>query len=520
MERVAEMAGEMVRPGGHVLLFCTIEQHSLWKKVFERVRMSRQERLSANITTRSEQAFTCTNEPYLAIYKPQHYLHANRSSATLLTGTQYIFHCKRNGVPHEREKEMVNWQPFNYVQSRYPACKHIIDNVPRLAPGEQVRVANQAFDAEAQVPKARRTKALRNEQKCLPLLRELISRFSQPGDIVVDFFSGTLSTALACLTLPEVHVFAGTELDADCHAAAVPEVCKRFAVHISMGNNVNIPMSHEIRSALRFLCTSFRQSTRQAGDVAWEAPADMPQYQALLRCVVASIASTSNNPSWVTEFVSMPVHRWPAIMQSRLHQMDEDSLLQLDAGCNQVFIAKSGVQHPAAGRGCFAANTFHPGELIGFYYGALVYTDLSTRPQKTKEYGEGVLAATSESFRMNAIQIRKAGRARGFDGVGELVSGQMALFIVPPKFCSMRYINDARYLNNDAQAQLEKTTAKRLANARFEQHPAEVTRPKDLEAVSLIQVRATRVINPGDELFLDYGTDYMLFKDNVYCGGE
>ncbi len=38
---------------------------------------------------------------------------------------------------------------------------------------------------------------LRSEQKSLLILREFIERYSNKGDIVVDFFSGTFSTALA-----------------------------------------------------------------------------------------------------------------------------------------------------------------------------------------------------------------------------------------------------------------------------------------------------------------------------------
>ena len=59
---------------------------------------------------------------------------------------------------------------------------------------------------------------LRPEQKSLVLLQEVIVSISQSGDLVVDPFAGTYSTAVACLTIlhDELRRFLECEADLAC----------------------------------------------------------------------------------------------------------------------------------------------------------------------------------------------------------------------------------------------------------------------------------------------------------------
>jgi DNA modification methylase len=66
------------------------------------------------------------------------------------------------------------------------------------------------------------TEHLRSEQKPVLLSRELIYRFSVAQDVVVDLFSGTYTTAAACLSMPDgcYRRFIGFERDKACHDQA------------------------------------------------------------------------------------------------------------------------------------------------------------------------------------------------------------------------------------------------------------------------------------------------------------
>ena len=84
----------------------------------------------------------------------------------------------------------------------------------------------------------------------------------------------------------------------------------------------------------------------------------------------------------------------------------------------------------------------------------------------------------------------------------------------------MRYINDARYIDGDSDKQQFSDNGGRSANVRYYQSARKVRTPKDLESLDVIEVRANRVINPGEELFGDYGSGYLLFHSDEFHEGR
>ena len=165
------------------MLFCSLEQFFTWVRLFRRC-----------------EEFLVDDVPLLAVYKSHLQSQRTRKSTALQNRSEYLVHVTRNGAG-QRAWNMVDWKNHGHVLTRYPAYSNIIDNVPHRARGETVlRYATEDEVLRATNHRVRR--AVRPEQKPLPLLRELICRFSMPSDTVVDLFCGTFSTGRACMSIP------------------------------------------------------------------------------------------------------------------------------------------------------------------------------------------------------------------------------------------------------------------------------------------------------------------------------
>ena len=105
---------------------------------------------------------------------------------------------KKNGLGYEEEKNMVNYKHFGYVKSTSLSYKNKMDNVKGPLQKERIMIRGD-----------KRFKQLLPEQKGLEFMMELIERFSQLRDQVIDLSAGTLSTGMACLLLPQYRTFVG-----------------------------------------------------------------------------------------------------------------------------------------------------------------------------------------------------------------------------------------------------------------------------------------------------------------------
>lgn len=138
-----------------------------------------------------------------------------------------------------RGRKIFSYQQLGFARSSFPEYRNVISDVKRPEQGERLTISSSEMET------ARR---LRREQKPSYLLRELIFWFSQPSEIVVTFFVGTLFTAVACFTVPEHSVSIGCELDPACFALAKNVVLKQFA-KAATDSSTNIVLSAEANQA-------------------------------------------------------------------------------------------------------------------------------------------------------------------------------------------------------------------------------------------------------------------------------
>ncbi|PXF48935.1 hypothetical protein BWQ96_01277 [Gracilariopsis chorda] len=122
-------------------------------------------------------------------------------------------------------------------------------------------------------------KRVRPEQECRALLKDLIRRFSQPGDLVVGMFAGTFWTAMAYMELPKHRKFVGCEPDKGYFEHARHAAIVHFASIIREGHT-DIEKSQELRKMPHCVSSAFPMG-RNRLTVLWRAVDRFPPYQIL-----------------------------------------------------------------------------------------------------------------------------------------------------------------------------------------------------------------------------------------------
>ncbi|KAK1858962.1 hypothetical protein I4F81_001561 [Pyropia yezoensis] len=164
MQRAARLFQTVVRPGGHVLIFCSAGQLGPWMDTLKALKDK------DPVGRKSLSAFRVDGHPLVAI-KDAHAVNSLRQSTTNLSNkVEFIVHATRAGVSQEECYAMVNYHTWNAVPSRFLAHDNVIDNV---RPPHFKEVVLRWRDGSRQW--------IRPEQKCLALILELILRFSSSG---------------------------------------------------------------------------------------------------------------------------------------------------------------------------------------------------------------------------------------------------------------------------------------------------------------------------------------------------
>ena len=193
---------------------------------------------------------------------------------------------------------------------------------------------------------------------------------------------------------------------------------------------------------------------------------------------------------------------WTPEWSRRLNIMDVQTLLAHDCYVRGVSIRKSTIKSEIAGKGLFAEKNFVKGDVLSYYYGALVYGEIGRKKKNLqRRYGEGVLAVAAKTLNKQSIEVHY----EFVDTSGERHSAWIAL----APFCCSRFINDPRYHDTDKADEEERKKNPRKSNVSFNtDKKAKLNR--DFERVDVIQVTATAAIPKGAEIFSDYGINYVF----------
>lgn len=140
--------------------------------------------------------------------------------------------CEAAGAEYVRTLPWVRWSQPQLSGDRPPQGLELVTLVHAQEIGKRggKRPRKKAFNGRGNMtellhegPEALRQKSLRGEdkykaEKPLDQMLELVSAFSNPGDVVADFCAGVGTTGVACVLLGRA--FIGTEIDAAVCARA------------------------------------------------------------------------------------------------------------------------------------------------------------------------------------------------------------------------------------------------------------------------------------------------------------
>ena len=140
-------------------------------------------------------------------------------------------------------------------------------------------------------------------------------------------------------------------------------------------------------------------------------------------------------------------------------------------------------------------KSYVKGDIIGYYYGSLVYGDLGAKRRLHKKYGTGILSVSTPEFDRWAMKISY----QFADADSNMYEG----FVVAAPFCVCRYLNDPRYLPGEdvpkAKKRVDNAVFKAKRTARWN---------RDFEMYDALQVVAKTDIRIGEELCVNYGAEY------------
>jgi len=277
---------------------------------------------------------------------------------------------------------------------------------------------------------------------------------------------GTGTCAIACSMLPSYREFFGADIDEEMVAITI----NRMTVHaISMIHDKTVPngypeISEKVKLAVSrlhaldaALYTTLARK-RKANHLIPAAPnsfsQDMP------RTLLRYLATISG----VKEVAQMPTIRrnpmdWDMEIISALHNCNPNAIRDLDAGEHRLYINTTITTDHLLNIELKAQETIHPGEVIAYHFGALMYgtwehlvEDYPPDPQHCT-YGEGILSVSFDMYKYAKVPIIPKGTKTG---AIEFTGNQ--IYIIPNRLCALSAATRVKSNGNARTVVLTPTT--------------------------------------------------------------
>ena len=447
MKKLIDICAELLRPGGHLFMFCAAEQFRGWMKIIEEHRSPMSGLLS----------FTMTKTPIVLCPKRGHYSYnPSHLSLTHKNITDMAVHAVRKvgQGDFEKARDMVSWVPHGYIDSTYPPYTNVIDGYIPLEAGESLRAYSSATSTASSA-----STMLRAEQKSLNLMKEIVARYSKAGDIVVDLFSGTCTTAVACISLPEYRQFYGCDSDSEALTRGRERMLDAY---IYYSKNRMLPPSlqvpEELQETVNILYTRYEFDDqpprglpchRPAGDdfrvVGPPLATRIPQY-------MLEYLNTCNGTTDFTDagIIKSTPDKYPSHLRGLLNTTPEEHLLNISLAHQKLLLVKNPA-HPDSTYTLVPMRTVEAGSVIGHVFGTLFYTDWSQGAPPSRAYTSGYCKMRLSDFRAKRVSILKSGTRLSLGGheneENDATQTSSHVYLVPTRLCPFWFARHSTYSN-------------------------------------------------------------------------
>ena len=499
MEECVEVISTILKPGGHGVLFCSDLQFSSWYKALRTPEFDDAD-LEADPNghaVKKSKVFEVERHSLKFVRKPGVYTTKPvRRSVNHVNVSEIAIHFWKVGLTATGNASKVNYSRDYGNGSIMAPWTNVMTNIPAVPQEEVVTADEDSNDRNKSGP----PEMFRPEQKAITWIMDLVQKFSKPGDIVVDLFSGTYSTFHACLLCDEPRRFYGCDLDESTLDLCEERILESYARQLLNVKSKLTPSSEQLKQDAQEIVRDAERFKINKRVTAWSTPDGLSPVQNFPIYIIKFLADYYMDQTLYVNARMQPITRWSNEWYRRLNLVDVKALRALVALNRKVQLRPSTIKSESAGIGVFADDNFDKDHVVGYYYGSIVYGDIGEKRRLTKVYGEGVMAVTSADYTKWAVEIS------GYQFVARDGS-KFTGWICPAPWCVVRYINDPRYLENDKATENERKNKPRTANV--------ICRPasncplnRDFQKCTAIQILTTRRVRRGEELFLNYGKHY------------
>ena len=492
MKDLVDICEQVLKPGGHGIIFCSFSQfekyRSLLTSLTEQVLDYENDPTGNTYTTTT--IFNVEPAPLVFIRGDGHFNNTTRSQLSHTNMVEICVHFWRKGGDPQDAKKKLDYKTPSEYGGTLPSWTNVVTNVPVPSGSEVVYLP---MEKEEDQYKHR----LRPEQKPVSLMKYLINKFTNGGDLVIDPCAGTFSTMQACMLLDNHRRFAGTDKDSNCACIVEEDMIGLYAKQVQNPKSDLTVEDGIVRQNIQTVCEFNMNKVVRKRATAWDVAPGLVPMQNFPPHIVQALCQYHNDFD-LYQYRHLSMNRWGLLQIQRMNNMDPIALRMYEANHYNLVIKKSRINHPHAGVGVFTTKVVKKGELLGHYYGALVYGDIGAKQRLHKRYGTGILSVTSQDFEKWSAKISTY---QFVDTNNNKYDG----YVAPAPFCVCRYINDPKVVKGEKNP--PSNNNRRKANVEFRVDP-KARCNRDFEKYTAVSVVATTTIRADEELYVPYGDEY------------
>lgn len=173
----------------------------------------------------------------------------------------------------------------------------------------------------------------------------------------------------------------------------------------------------------------------------WEMPSGLPAVQSFLRPNLHHLSSYVSDPSLHHQGQNLRMTLWTTKCRVRMNIYDQGTLLAVKYGAHSLLVIQSSIRHEQARLGVISQSPFRSSEIIDYYYGNIVCSDMQGQLGEWKRYGKDIIEVNMRMPEKWSLKVPML--VEDMDGV------KTSVWIMSAPFCIIKFVKHARLLPAD-----------------------------------------------------------------------